>query len=410
MALDQSHEIETKVNCKGCGRSFEENVILRHICNHFNVSCKESYSETEITSFKEKAKSRKKLTNKEWKKNNLEAISAHNHKWYSNHSQDYNNQRRNQYKEKNKSVQRAKKYQEDKKKDQELLHKLAVERSKKDLEDYLVWMVEDQIKVHLSHIEGGFTSKLCNYERRQINYLKNYGVDVHNEQKLDIVLNSFQERIISWKTELSKTVELIKKEMGPRENWIYEDRLFDQRFITVMLLNVEHYIEHEARLLKYQAKDTYEKIAEEVGLILKEEECASLKSLNTTSREKCMERINNYPKYRDEIICSYKTKSFTGEHFSLENIIQNQHSSKSETKASKDEIPSTSQTKDVTNADNDQDKIPSKKPPSKNDNKLRKRKNIDFTVEDLEDEADNDNEFICNARASISRIMPKLEI
>ena len=129
MAQEQSNQSELEVNCKGCGRAFQENIILRHIYNIHNVSCKESYSERELSSLKENAKSRKKFTNKEWKKNNFEKVSAHSQKWYNNHHNEYNNQRRQQYKDKNKSAQRAEKYQEDKERDQEHMQELAVGRS-----------------------------------------------------------------------------------------------------------------------------------------------------------------------------------------------------------------------------------------------------------------------------------------
>ena len=323
MAQEQLNQSELEVNCKGCGRAFQENIILRHIYNIHNVSCKESYSERELSSLKENAKSRKKFTNKEWKKNNFEKVSAHSQKWYNNHHNEYNNQRRQQYKDKNKSVQRAEKYQEDKERDQEHMQELAVERSKDNLEEFLVWDANRK-EVELSMIYDGYTTKSqYNYEKRQIDCLKNYGVDVDNEQKLDMILSRFQEKVMIWKNEFNETIEIIKKEMGPRENWNYENRDYDKSFIIIMLINVEDFIKHDDRLLKYQAKDIFENIAEDIELTLEEDKNVILKGLSTTSREKCMDRVKNHTKYRDEIIHIYKTKSIPEEYFQYENIIQN---------------------------------------------------------------------------------------
>ena len=103
--------------------------------------------------------------------------------------------------------------------------------------------------------------------------------------------------------------------------------------------------------------------------------------------------MNNYTKYRDEIIHIYKTKSLTEADFRSEKIIQNlqnQHYSKSDSKASKDEMPSAPQPKGITN----EDKTSPSKPPIKKDNvseyeKLR-LKNIakrEALIQDLKEKA-----------------------
>ena len=116
--------------------------------------CKDFYSEEEISTLRQKAKTRQKLFIKEWKKNNPEKVSDHTYDWYSTHNDAYNAHRKKIYKEKNLSIQRAQRYQDDKRKEREEAHKAYVNRTMKGLAKSLK-LAEDGILKHFTLTEDG---------------------------------------------------------------------------------------------------------------------------------------------------------------------------------------------------------------------------------------------------------------
>ena len=374
------NETEKNIDCKGCGISLTGRSVLRHIFQHRNVSCKTSYTEMEILTLKEEAKSRKKLVIKQWKKDNPGRVSDHNIEWYSSYSDSYNEHRRKMYKEKNMSEQRAKKYQEDKRKAIEEDFQYRVLKAKEELVESFI-LKEDRFK-------SDFRIKALKEEKKEIDKLKssNLGKDV--DEKLTNLKIEIDEKASTMMAEFQEMVELVKKEMGPEEGWKYEEELINSDFISRMHENFIKHINCDRQLFRYYIYESIQEITEATGHKVNYKVFEDADAAWT--RKECFDSDLNYYEIKDKMIQLYRRKSGR-----IRFVIHNHR------------------TKYPICLQSDQPEVKEKPAPKllalKNKTNIRKRKKIDFNIEDLENEKNNDDqEFISNARPSlISRLMPK---
>ena len=259
--------------------------------------------------------------------------------------------------------QNARKYKEKKKKNQELEHKNDIERSKDQ--------IEKAIPSYEKDVRDDLTLKLSSEEEKEIDRIISIGISKDMLEKIQSFKSCIQEKLILWDSKIVDTSEVVKKVIGTKEEWKYEERFINYDFIRAMFTIVKRYIADDKQLFRYHVHETLTDIACNIGQTVSYEVWQDI--WTSYYKDRCIASLQQYDDLKDEIIKRCKTKSRTSfvdtgvwslKPLSLKPLQQD-----------------------------GQAKVPTKSSPENEGNFIKKRKPITFSIEELDGDSDDDQEF-----------------